>query len=72
MRAEQEAAKPVNKGGRPAKYPWRDMQVGDSFFAPGRTTHSMHSCAAAYRPLRFRCKEIIIKGVHGTRVWRIE
>lgn len=57
--------------GRPAKYPWKQIAVGESFFAPNRTTHAMHGCAIHHKPKKFSCKEVIKKGVFGTRVWRI-
>lgn len=72
MHVDTVTEKPVKKSGRPAKYPWREMAVGDTFFAPGRTTNSMHGCGGRYRPMRFRCKQRMINGVFGTRVWRVE
>lgn len=57
--------------GRKAKYPFRDMEVGDSFFAPGSSVIGMHGCARRYRPMRFTCRTVIEHGVPGIRVWRI-
>lgn len=56
--------------GRPAKYPWRQMQVGDSFFVAGRTSRCICKDASAYRPMRFRTKTVIVNGERGVRVWR--
>lgn len=59
-------------GGRPPKYPWRTMQVGESFLTHGRSGHSLLNDARRYyRPRRFRIKQVVCKGVLGVRVWRI-
>lgn len=58
--------------GRPPKYPWRTVEVGESFFVPGRTSTSIqHDAYRYYRPRRFRCKQIMVKGVKGIKVTRI-
>ena len=57
--------------GRRAKYPFRDMQVGDSFFAPGSSVIGIHGCARRHRPMRFTCRSVVEDGVAGIRVWRI-
>lgn len=57
--------------GRPPKYPWRQMEVGDTFFVPGRTQRCLRKDAAAYRPMQFRIKTVMVKGEIGVRVWRI-
>lgn len=57
--------------GKPPKYPWRKLAVGESFFAPERTSKHMHGCAYWQKPLKFRCKQVVSKGTTGTRVWRI-
>jgi hypothetical protein len=57
---------------RPAKYPWRTMAVGESFFAAGRTPTSIHGDVRKYhRPLRVRARSVMINGIRGVRVWRI-
>lgn len=57
---------------RPAKYPWRTMAVGESFFAPGRTATSIcGDVRKYYRPMRVRTRAVIIKGIRGVRVWRV-
>ena len=60
------------QGGRPPLWPFRKMQIGDRFFAPGRAPHGMQNCSREYRPMRFRCKAVVRNGVQGTRVWRVE
>lgn len=57
---------------RPAKYPWRTMAVGESFFAPNRTTTSIHGDVRKHhRPMRVRARSVIVNNVRGVRVWRI-
>lgn len=57
--------------GRRAKYPFRDMDIGDSFFAPGSSVIGIHGCARRHRPMRFTCRSVVENGVAGIRVWRI-
>lgn len=57
------------------KYPWAEMQVGDSFFVPDRRSPNMSSTAgAAGRRLgrRFTVRAVQEKGRRGVRVWRLE
>ena len=58
--------------GRRSKYPFRDMEIGDSFFAPGSSVIGIHGCARRHRPMRFTCRSVVEDGVAGIRVWRIE
>lgn len=57
--------------GRRAKYPFREMEVGDSFFAPGSSVIGIHGCARRHRPMKFTCRSLVENGVAGIRVWRI-
>lgn len=57
--------------GRRSKYPFRDMEVGDSFFAPGSSVIGIHGCARRHRPMKFTCRSMVENGVAGIRVWRI-
>lgn len=63
---------PKRPAGRPAKYPWKQMQVGESFFAPGRTPRSICNDARLhYQPMRFTTRTVVVNGTVGVRVWRI-
>lgn len=56
--------------GRPARYPWSGMEIGDSFFVSGKSVRSFESCVrqASMRTGRtFRPRDV--EG--GVRVWRI-
>jgi len=58
--------------GRPPKYPWRTIAIGESFFAPAITSNQLQNTARKYhQPKRFKCRKVMIKGVTGTRVERI-
>ena len=57
--------------GRKSKYPFRDMEVGDSFFSPGNSVIGIHGCARRHRPMKFTCRSVVEDGVAGIRVWRI-
>ena len=53
-------------------FPWAQMNVGDSFFAPGRDARGIGSSAWAAgirHRKRFRCRTVVEKGVPGARVW---
>jgi hypothetical protein len=56
--------------GRPSKYPWKSMAVGDSFFVPGKLVENM-SPLANYQErkngVKFTCRTVD----GGVRVWRI-
>lgn len=59
--------------GRPPKYPWRTIEIGESFFAPGRSSKSLqHDAARYYRPRRYTCRKISLKGIIGIKVTRTE
>ncbi len=55
------------------KYPWRKMEVGDSFFVPEPQSRV---CAAAQsyektHGTKYRTAKITENGVYGVRVWRL-
>lgn len=63
--------------GRPPKYPWRSIEIGESFFAPGRSSKSLqHDAARYYRPrrytCRYTCRKISLRGIIGTKVTRTQ
>ena len=56
------------------KYPWYEMEVGDSFFVPGDKRGSVHNSASGIKSrtgLCFSCSVVTENGVKGVRVWRI-
>lgn len=65
---------PQPRGGR-AKYPWRDMQVGDSFYIEAssdkrRAQRAVSNCAvSAGRRIGAKFSTRFVDG--GIRVWRV-
>lgn len=63
-----------SRGDRKCLYPWREMEVGDSFFIPNggkvreiRGVASRAGQAARYTGMKFTCRAVD----GGFRVWRI-
>ena len=57
------------------KYPWRHMEVGDSFFVPTKNEAESHRIQVSLlgsvrrlKPLRFRA----VLADSGVRCWRVE
>ena len=73
--------------GRPARYPWSEMGVGDSFFVPVSEDRALHSLGQAVNGSRHSyCKKnarnggqylatvrtVTEGGVEGVRAWRLK
>ena len=64
--------------GRPAKYPYASMNVGDSFFVPSMASRAGVSSRAKHFGIKITTRMISEidpdtgKMVNGYRVWRIE
>jgi len=56
---------------RKSKYPWRDLEVGDSFLVPD-TTSERFGPQAREAGLRLGRKFTVRKVEEGVRVWRTE
>lgn len=58
------------RAGRPAKYPWREMRVGDSFVIDKPTQQAATRGREAGRSLgmKFSCRKI---DANHTRIWRV-
>ena len=67
---------PIPKHVAHARYPWRQMEIGNSFFVPGKTVKSIVG------PMTFARRTLGHKyatrpwrqpsGVEGVRVWRVQ
>lgn len=61
--------------GRRPKYPFKDMAVGDSLFAPEDDGIKMAGAAGTfsyrYKQFSFVSRIVIEGGVRGVRVWRV-
>lgn len=59
------------RAGRTYKYPFTQMEVGDSFFVPEKTAarfQSTASSASKRHSMKFRCRNVD----GGVRCWRVE
>jgi hypothetical protein len=50
------------------KYPFEDMEVGDSVFVEGKRPQDFSSYFWRYKPMKSTCRSL--NG--GTRIWRIK
>lgn len=61
--------------GRIAKYPWREMQPGDSFFVPGKAPSSFggskNGACKSIPGSKWTCRAVTENGIKGVRVWRV-
>ena len=57
-------------GGRPAKYPWHAMEVGDSFFVPDKKSCQFGGLIQ-YAKKKTGYKYSVRKEGDGIRVWRV-
>lgn len=66
---EQHIEAPIPKFGRPFKYPWDQMNVGDSFFVAGVTSTYM---SVACRHRRLKGERYTTRTENGgCRIWRV-
>lgn len=61
-----------SRGGRPSRYPWLEMEVGDSFLFPSDVSKANaysapHKASKVYAPRKFAGRTT----PDGMRVWRI-
>lgn len=64
---------PMPGQGRNCIYPWRAMEVGDSFFVPGKTAREMSagkSIAQRLTTFKFTQRSVVENEVKGVRIWR--
>ena len=67
---EKNISLPNGSDGTRGKYPWSQMQIGDSFLVPGKTSSTMSGCAfyqGTKRSARYACRNVD----GGCRVWRV-
>jgi hypothetical protein len=64
---------PLPEGAR-NRYPFGQLQVGDSFFVPDRTATSLRASAATYRKKNegwnFTVRDAEVDGTTGALIWR--
>ena len=65
----------VNRRGKPAKYPWAQLKVGDSFFVEEKNKmYGMHASVSSYNKRSGKKAIKIATRIdgEGLRVWRIK
>lgn len=62
---------PTNAPGRKSKYPFMDMDVGDSFLVSGTCGKNLRA-AATFTSSKYGLKFTVRKVPGGHRCWRIE
>jgi hypothetical protein len=61
---------PVPTRGRASKYPWNELQVGDSFLLPNDDAPSASSLSTGAKKAGIKIKVREVE--NGVRVWRTE
>ena len=71
FKIEKGVPMPLGLGQRGAaqKYPWRETEIGNSFFVPGRTASDFRNITHASRKTGFKFATRAVEG--GVRVWRV-
>lgn len=65
-------SKPTGRNGSPPKYPWADMEVGDSFFIDEPSSKRSRN-AMNYRNRRYPNTKFASRSMDGgRRIWRIK
>ena len=54
-----------------SKYPFAEMEVGDSVFIDGATSVTIATCYKYLKPKKFSARKAEKDGVSGVRVWRV-
>lgn len=64
---------PTRKG-RGLSYPFDDLDIGDSFFVPNRSSSDIQACKALAKQRRpgtdYTTRTAVVDGTSGIRVWR--
>lgn len=63
---------PVKRGKRDSKYPWMEMEIGDSFLFPANLKKSTACNNASFASKRHGKKFVVRKTPEGYRCWRVK
>lgn len=64
-----------SKRGPKHVYPWEKLQVGDSFFVPGKKTNTFGGQLTRFKKsagIKCVIRTVTENNVKGVRIWRIE
>jgi hypothetical protein len=57
------------------RIPWREMEIGDSVFMPGRKIYEAYNTTRDARKRHnfvFACRTTVEEGIEGIRIWRVK
>lgn len=57
--------------GRKGIYPFRQMEIGDSFVCEFERRHKVATAATGLKPMKFATRIVVENGKRVCRVWRI-
>lgn len=60
------------KPGRPPKYPFARMQVGEVCFVASQSPRHIYRRVQDHVPKRFKCRQVMFKGELGVKVERVQ
>lgn len=66
---------PEPKRGRKGTYPWDELQVGDSFFVPGKTCNTFGGFLTRLKKaggIECVIRSVTENDIKGVRIWRIK
>lgn len=70
-KAVHRAAKKQGRFGA-RKWPFADMEIGESFFVSGTIRSNITAAAASFKDRSFATKALTQRGIEGYRVWRVQ
>lgn len=62
----------TTRGPTRCRYPFADMEIGDSVFVPETLHNNPRGSLLKQRPKKFVMRQQIVGDVIGLRIWRIE
>ena len=74
FKIDSDVPAPKQRAGRPVKYPFSQLEVGQSFFAPHVSAAGVSAASRMFAKRNgghFSTRTWIENGVEGARVWRI-
>ena len=75
VKIDDDVPMPPHGGGRGDKWPYRKVNVGESWFMPGKGVNVVSSQVSGWKlktGFRYASRTVTENGVKGVRVWRIE
>lgn len=70
IKIDKNVPMPKEKRGKPCGYPWRQMEIGDSFFVSEKGYSGFHTWTKRLG-IKISIRKVTENGVTGVRVWRV-